>query len=220
MKTLFTTPRPWYSWKAEILNFLHVLFDWGVKMTSLLTTMRQRWGVELRYSFWRNCQKDWYGDSTFDRVKWGGELLYLRWIFPLILEPTYEGAIGSAIGVDYGLYDLVLVYSFLWKDLWIFPSWCVGYPMQDACMIPWHVSHLLGSVICQNLWKDSWDSGGACLSLPYTSNKPFCKLCHLAVFWLPWPHLPRRMKLSDVKSSKKRPYPSRQTNWPTWWDVM
>ena len=31
MKTLSTTPRP-YCWKAEILNFLHVLLVWGVTM--------------------------------------------------------------------------------------------------------------------------------------------------------------------------------------------
>jgi hypothetical protein len=35
-------------------------------------------------------------------------------------EFTYEGAIGSAIGVDSGPYDLVLIYRFLPKDLWIF----------------------------------------------------------------------------------------------------
>ena len=34
----------------------------------------------------------------------------------------YEGTIGSAIGVDSGPYDLVLVYRFLSKDLWIFPE--------------------------------------------------------------------------------------------------
>ncbi len=50
----------------------------------------------------------------------GSELLHLRWIFPLILESTYKGAVGSAIGVDSGPYDLVLVYRFLAKDLWIF----------------------------------------------------------------------------------------------------
>ena len=54
-------------------------------------------------------------------------------------------------------------------------------------MIPWHVSHLLGSTICQNLRKDLQDPVGACLSLSYTSDKQFSKLCHLAIFWSPWP---------------------------------
>ena len=40
-KTLSTTPRPLYRWKAETVSFLHVLLVWGVKLTSLLTTTRQ-----------------------------------------------------------------------------------------------------------------------------------------------------------------------------------
>jgi hypothetical protein len=45
-----------------------------------------------------------------------------KWIFPLVLESTYEGAVGSAIRVDSGPCDLVLFYRFLSKDLWIFPG--------------------------------------------------------------------------------------------------
>ena len=43
-----------------------------------------------------------------------------QWIFALVLESTYEGAIGLAIEVDSGPYDLILVYKFLPKDFWIF----------------------------------------------------------------------------------------------------
>ena len=35
----------------------------------------------------------------------------------LVLESTYEGAVGSAIGADSGPYNLVLSYRFLSKDL-------------------------------------------------------------------------------------------------------
>jgi hypothetical protein len=34
MKTLSTTPRPLYRWKAETLSFLHVLLDLGIKLVS------------------------------------------------------------------------------------------------------------------------------------------------------------------------------------------
>jgi hypothetical protein len=34
----------------------------------------------------------------------------------------------------------------------------------------WRVSHLLGSDVSLNLWKDSEDSGGACLSSSYSSE--------------------------------------------------
>ena len=40
---------------------------------------------------------------------------HLRWIFPLVLESTCKGAVGSAIGVDSGPYDLVLSYRFISK---------------------------------------------------------------------------------------------------------
>ena len=29
--------------------------------------------------------------------KWGGEQLHLIWIFPLVLESTYEGAVGQQL---------------------------------------------------------------------------------------------------------------------------
>jgi hypothetical protein len=49
MKTLSVTPRSWYCWKADILSFLYVLIDLGVKLTSLLTTTHQSGDFELRY---------------------------------------------------------------------------------------------------------------------------------------------------------------------------
>ncbi len=50
----------------------------------------------------------------------------------------------------------------------------------------WRVSHLLGSDVSLNLWKDLEDPGGACLSPSYTSNKRFTKICLLAILKLPW----------------------------------
>jgi len=44
------------------------------------------------------------------------------WIFLIVLESTYEGGVKSALGVGYALYDLISVYGFLPKDLWIFPG--------------------------------------------------------------------------------------------------
>ena len=44
------------------------------------------------------------------------------WIFLIVPESTYKGGIESALGVGYVLYDLVSVYGFLPKDLWIFPG--------------------------------------------------------------------------------------------------
>ncbi len=51
------------------------------------------------------------------------------------------------------------------------------------------VAHQPSAWICHllNLWKDLEDPGGACLSLPYTSNWLFSKLYLLAIFGLPWP---------------------------------
>ncbi len=89
---------------------------------------------------------------------------------------------------DSGPCDLVLVYRFLsTKDLWIFSFWCGGYLTWDTSMILWHTSHLFGSTICQNLWKDSWDPVGACLSPSYTNNKQFSESRLLAIIGLPWP---------------------------------
>ena len=45
MKTQFATPRPHYRWKAETLSFLHELLVLGAKLVSLLTTMRQNYGI-------------------------------------------------------------------------------------------------------------------------------------------------------------------------------
>ena len=44
------------------------------------------------------------------------------WIFLIVPESTYEGGVKSALGVGYALYDLISVYGFLPKDLWIFPG--------------------------------------------------------------------------------------------------
>jgi len=44
------------------------------------------------------------------------------WIFLIVLESTYKGGVKSALGVGYALYDLISVYGFLPKDLWIFPD--------------------------------------------------------------------------------------------------
>ena len=86
---------------------------------------------------------------------------------------------------DSGQCDLVLVYRFLSKDVWIFSGICGGYPMWDTSMILWCVSHLFGSAICQNLWKDSWDPGGACLSPMCTIDKQFSESRLLAIIESP-----------------------------------
>jgi hypothetical protein len=44
------------------------------------------------------------------------------WTFLIVLESTDEGGIKSALGVGYASYDLIFVYGFLPKDLWIFPG--------------------------------------------------------------------------------------------------
>jgi hypothetical protein len=49
------------------------------------------------------------------------------------------------------------------------------------------VSHLLRSDVSPNLWNDSEDPGGVCLSQSYTSDKQFSKLRLLAIIGLPWP---------------------------------
>ena len=144
-------------------------------------------------------------------MNWGGELLHLRWIFPLVLKSTYKGAIGSAFGVYSGPCDLVLVYRFLSKDLWIFSGWCGGYATWDTSMILWRVSHLLGSAICQNLWKDSQDPGGACLPPLYTSDKQFRKSLLLAIIGSPWPiTLTPMNKAISHETGEKKPKLSRQ----------
>jgi hypothetical protein len=42
------------------------------------------------------------------------------WIFLIVPESTYKGGVKSALGVGYVSYDLISVYGFLPKDLWIF----------------------------------------------------------------------------------------------------
>ena len=44
------------------------------------------------------------------------------WIFLVAPESTYKGGVKSALGVGYDLCDLISVYGFLPKDLWIFPG--------------------------------------------------------------------------------------------------
>ena len=51
----------------------------------------------------------------------------------------------------------------------------------------WCVSHLLGSDVSPNLWKDLEDAGGACLSPSYTSDKQISESRLLAIIGSPWP---------------------------------
>ena len=44
------------------------------------------------------------------------------WIFLLVPKSTYEGGVKSALGVGSASYDLISIYGFLQKDLWIFPG--------------------------------------------------------------------------------------------------
>ena len=122
---------------------------------------------------------------------------------------------------DSGLCDLVLVYRFLSKDRWTFSGWCGGYPKWDTSMIPWHVSHLLWSAICQKLWKDSEDPGGACCLSPlYTRDWRFSKSRLLAIFGLPWPRtLSPTNEAIRHKTSGKKDLIRQGKKWPTWWDV-
>ncbi len=97
------------------------------------------------------------------------------------------GGRWSAICSNSNPYDLLLTYRFLSKDLWIFSSWCGGYPTWDSSMI------CGASAICSDLmsvhifWKDSEDPGGACLSPSYTSVGYFSKARLLAMNGSPWP---------------------------------
>jgi hypothetical protein len=50
----------------------------------------------------------------------------------------------------------------------------------------WRVSHMLGSNVSPNLWKDLEDPDGTCLSPSYTSDKQFSELHLLAIIKLPW----------------------------------
>jgi hypothetical protein len=62
--------------------------------------------------------------------------------------------------------------------------WWISYLGFQYCM--WHVSHLLGSDVSPNLWKDSEDPGGACLSPSYTSVGLFSELRPLGIIRSPW----------------------------------
>ena len=53
MKTLTATPRPYDRWKAETLSFLHLLLVLGVKLTSLLATVHQNYGIILKGTYFR-----------------------------------------------------------------------------------------------------------------------------------------------------------------------
>ena len=76
----------------------------------------------------------------------------------------------------------------------------VGYQFDMWCF-----SHLLGSAICLNLWKDSWGPGDCCLSPMYTSNMRFSKSRLLAIFGSPWPMTltPTNEAISHETSWKK-----------------
>ncbi len=90
--------------------------------------------------------------------------------FPLYQSLRTRGAVGSAICLNSNPYNLVLVYRFLSKDLWIFfwLMWWISYLGFQYGM--WRVSHLFGSDVSLNLWKDSEDPDGACLTPLYTSD--------------------------------------------------
>ena len=159
-------------------------------------------------------------------MKWGGELLHLRWIFPLVLESIYEGAVGSTIGVDSGLYDLVLSYRFLLKDRWIFSGWCGGYPTWDTHMICGASAICLDPPSVRIFWKDPEDPGG-CLSLAYTSNKQFRESRLLAIIGSPWP-MTLANEAYDTRphewsyqswNRRKKTLTIKVKKWLTCWDV-
>jgi len=110
-----------------------------------------------------------------DHANWGGGLLHFSWIFwifVIVLGSMYKGG---------ALYDLILAYRFLPKDLWIFLGWGVGLiyigmPVQYVMRLPrtW-IWHLLSSLPNEEAKDD-----GVCLS-SYTINRHFSKLCHLAI---------------------------------------
>ena len=56
MNTLSATPRPYNHWKAETLSFLHVLLVLGVKLTSLLTTTCQNYGIGFEGTYFRKIE--------------------------------------------------------------------------------------------------------------------------------------------------------------------
>ncbi len=151
-------------------------------------------------------------------MKWGGELHHLRWIFPLVLESTYERVARSAIGVDSGPYDLVLSYRFLSKDLWVVYGWCGGYPTWDSSMVSWRVSHLFGSAICpicEKIWKILVVPVCPCCT---PAIGYFSKSRLLAIIGLPWP-----MTLVPTNEAIRHETSGRNLvkvkTWPTCWDV-
>ena len=130
---------------------------------------------------------------------------HLRWIFPLVPESTYEGAVGSAICLNSDPYNLILVYRFLSKDLWIFSGWCGGYPTWDSSMICGASAICLDLMSVRIFWKDSEDPGGACLSPSYTSNWLFSESRPLAIIGSPWPMTlaPTNEAIRNETSGKK-----------------
>ena len=74
--------------------------------------------------------------------------------------------------------------------------WWLSYVEYQCDM--WRISHLLGSDVSMNLWKDLEDHGGACLSLSYTSNMRFSESRLLAIIGLPWPMTPLASMLSGT----------------------
>ncbi len=67
--------------------------------------------------------------------------------------------------------------------------WRIGFLHRNASINIWCICHLSRSVICSS-WSIFKRSSGACLSLLYTSNRHFNKLCHLAILsgdTQPWP---------------------------------
>ncbi len=108
-----------------------------------------------------------------------------------------------------------------WSGFW--PIWSgtvLQIPIKrsfDLFWLMWWISYLglrygimarqPSAWICHllNLWKDSEDPGGACLSLLYTSDWLFSKSRLLAIIGLPWPMtlVPTNEAIRHETSSKK-----------------
>ena len=117
---------------------------------------------------------------------------HLKWIFPLVLESTYKGVVGSAICLISDTYDLIPVYRFLSKDLRIFSGWCGGYLTWDSSMVSWRVIHLFGSAICWIVEKIR-----KILVVPVCPRRTpvigyFSKSRLLAIIESPWPMTPTK----------------------------
>jgi hypothetical protein len=145
---------------------------------------------------------------------------HLEWIFPLVLKSTYEGAIGLASCSNSNPYDLILVYRFLSKDLWIFSGWCGGYPTWDSSMVSWRVSYLFGSAICW-IFEKIW----TILVVPVHHRCTpvigyFSKSRLIAIIGLPWPKtLAPTNEAIRHETSGKKPLSVKVKNWSTCWAV-